>query len=211
MPFVFKSLILLLSIAVAWGADKDEPFRPMPASSYPAKQIQGKVTVAAQQFETDDQARAAFGKLNPYNYGILPVLVVIENGGAQTLVLDGIRAEYHRPDRRKIESTPAGEVAYLGGGKRPDVVVGGPMPSPIPRLPKRKNPLRSDLIPLRAFSVKMLPPGESGSGFFYFQTGHHKGATLYLTGIREARTGKDLFYFEVPLPAPSEPPPALRK
>ena len=43
--------------------------------------------------------------------------------------------------------------------------------------------------------------GQSANGFFYFQTAHRQGARLYLTGIREAATGKELFYFEIPLDA----------
>jgi hypothetical protein len=45
----------------------------------------------------------------------------------------------------------------------------------------------------------MLPPGQAASGFFYFQAAHREGAKLYLTGIRQASTGTELFYFEVPL------------
>jgi hypothetical protein len=44
----------------------------------------------------------------------------------------------------------------------------------------------------------MLPPGESANGFFYFQAIHEPGAMLYITGIRNAATGQELFYFEVP-------------
>ena len=52
---------------------------------------------------------------------------------------------------------------------------------------------------MRAWAAKMLPPGESGHGFFYFRTGHRPGAKLYVTGLMDAATGKDLFYFETPL------------
>ena len=45
----------------------------------------------------------------------------------------------------------------------------------------------------------MLPPGESANGFFYFQAIPESGATLYITGIRNAATGQELFYFELPL------------
>ena len=33
----------------------------------------------------------------------------------------------------------------------------------------------------------------------YFQVEHRSGAILYVTGIEEAGSGKDLFYFELPL------------
>ena len=45
----------------------------------------------------------------------------------------------------------------------------------------------------------MLPAGQSASGFFYFRTGLQRGATIYLNGLTEAATGKELFYFEIPL------------
>jgi hypothetical protein len=47
----------------------------------------------------------------------------------------------------------------------------------------------------------MLPPGESAHGFLYFQTGHTRAASLYITGITEAQTSQELFYMEVPLGA----------
>ena len=51
----------------------------------------------------------------------------------------------------------------------------------------------------RAFAAKMLPPHQSAHGFFYFNTAHFRASQLYITGIREAATGKELFYYEIPL------------
>jgi hypothetical protein len=45
----------------------------------------------------------------------------------------------------------------------------------------------------------MLPAGQAASGFFYFQTELQPGATVYISGMREASTGKEIFYFETPL------------
>jgi hypothetical protein len=45
----------------------------------------------------------------------------------------------------------------------------------------------------------MIPPGQSAGGFFYFQTGYRPGAKVYLSGITEAGSGRDLLYFEFPL------------
>jgi hypothetical protein len=45
----------------------------------------------------------------------------------------------------------------------------------------------------------MLPAHESANGFFYFQARMLPGAHLYLTGIQQAASGKDVFYFEIPL------------
>ena len=76
------------------------------------------------------------------------------------------------------------------------------MPGPPETLPKvigHKNPLDIGEIEARAFSAEMLPPGQSASGFFYFQTGYQRGSSLYLSGLREAESGKELLYFEIPL------------
>ena len=51
----------------------------------------------------------------------------------------------------------------------------------------------------RAMSAKILPPGESASGFFYFQTIMQPGSMIYLNGLYEAASGKEIFYFELPL------------
>jgi hypothetical protein len=73
-----------------------------------------------------------------------------------------------------------------------------PNPLPIPRRTK-KNPLSAFEIEGRAFAAKMLLPGETAHGFFYFQTRHRIGSHLYLSGLREAASGTELFFFEIPL------------
>jgi hypothetical protein len=87
-------------------------------------------------------------------------------------------------------------VPFVEPPKRP--TFGGPQ---IPGITnrKKKNPLQTPEIETRAFSAKMLPPGESAYGFFYFRTLHKSGANIYVTGMREASSGKDLFYFDFPL------------
>jgi hypothetical protein len=66
-------------------------------------------------------------------------------------------------------------------------------------LKPKKNPLAEWEIEGRAFSAQMLPPGQSASGFVYFQADLVKGATIYLSGIAEAATGTEILYFELPL------------
>ena len=50
-----------------------------------------------------------------------------------------------------------------------------------------------------AFAADTLPPGNSASGFFYFQAESQPQATIYLSGITEAGSGRALLYFEVPV------------
>jgi hypothetical protein len=197
MPFIFNRLALFFSIAAAFAADKDATFRAAPAASYSHHQTNSTVTIGVDPYSTVDKAKTAFGKLNPYERGLLPVLVVIQNDGDKAIRLDTLEAVYVGPNRDRVEATPASEVRYLQGPRRPDVVVG---PVGTPKIGRsKKNPFDTWEIEGRAFSAKMLPSGQSASGFFYFQTGLQRGASLYLSGLREAGSGKELFYYEIPL------------
>ncbi len=167
-------------------------------SSFQVRQTIDHVTVAARPFLSDTDVRSAFGKLNPNDQGVLPILVLIANDSDQTLSFDTLRVELLTPDRRRVEATPAADLKYLSGPPKPDMTP-GPIPGRSPRLSRRQNPLTAWEIEGRAFSARMLPARESASGFFYFQTRFRGGSTLFVTGIRHASTGKELFYFELPL------------
>ena len=195
MPFVFKSLALFLSIAAAFAADKDRPFHIGPVEGYANRQTQAGVIVAAEPYATEEKMKDAFGKVNPYQYGILPVLVVIKNEGSKAIRLDRIKAAYTGASGRDhVEATPASEIRYLNGPRRPNVMTG---PTGAPKISKRKNPLDAWEIEGRAFSARMLPPGQTASGFFYFQTGLQRNAKVSVSGLTEADSGQELFYFEV--------------
>ncbi len=194
------ALMVLLSIAAASAADKDKPFKPGPASSYPNHQTMDKITIAAIPYVTEEQEKSAFGKAEPYKHGVLPVLVVMQNDTGKTLRLD-LRAEYVDPGGRHVEATPPSDVIYIDSNvKRPKMPGTSPYPNPFPRKPKG-GPLNTWEIEGRAFAPKLLPPGENAYGFFYFQTQNIPGSKLYLTGIKDAQSGKDYFYFEVPFEA----------
>ena len=193
------ALVILISRAL-YAQKKDVArFAPGPASSFHSKQTNDNVTVAAEAYDTDELAQTAFGKLNPYQYGVLPILVIIQNDTGQALRLENLTVELIDAANRHVEATPASEVQYINGPSRPSATAGtGGAPLPIPHK-KHKNPLGAWEIEGRAFAPKMLPPQESANGFFYFQARILPGAHLYLTGIQQAASGKELFYFEVPL------------
>jgi hypothetical protein len=197
MPFVFKRLFLFLSIAAAFAADKEsEKFEARPAAEYKARQTISKVTIGTQAFVSDDEARPPFGKNNPYKYGILPILVVVQNDGAQAISLEGLKVEYVTADHSRIFATPAKDVRFVNSGQKPNVTIGPTGP----KLGKqKKNPLADWEIEGRAFAAKMLPAGQSASGFFYFQTGFMRSSTLQVSGLKDAKSGEELFYYEIPL------------
>lgn len=194
-----KSLLLFLSITAGlWADKKDAPFRPEPADAFAARQTIQGLTIGVQPFDDSEEAKTAFGKLNPYEHGVLPVLVVMKNDGKETVRFDRMQVMYVAPRGRKVDATPAADVLYLKAGGRPKVS-NSPIPTGAPRIKISKNPLKNDVIIERGFAAKMLPPGDSAHGFFYFQTGHSRGTSLYVSGITEAGSGKELFFFEIPL------------
>jgi hypothetical protein len=198
MPFIFKRLALLLSITAGLAADKETgTFRPAPAATYEHHQTNDAVTIGVEPYHTPEKQKTAFGKLDLYQHGVLPVLVVVQNDGTETLRLEGLKAEYLGPTGNHVEATPAGDVRYLNGPNRPTTLP-GPPGSPLPRGIK-KNPLNAWEVEGRAFAAKMLPPGQTASGFFYFQTGLQRGSKIYLSGLSGAVSGKALFYYEIPL------------
>jgi hypothetical protein len=186
--------IVVASVSALWGLDKGKPFKPEPASTYEQKQTISGVTIAAKAYDEEELAKTAFGKVNPYEHGVLPVLVVMQNDSKQTIKLDPMQVQF-LDGRNKVDATPAAELPYLRSPKRPNMH-GTPLPG-LGRKPK--NPLAAPEFEQRAFAAKMLPPGESAHGFFYFQTGLRKGDRIYLTGLTEAASGKELFFFEIPL------------
>ena len=194
-----KSLLLFPIITAGlWADKKDAPFRPEPADAFVTKQTIQGLTIAVQPFDDPEEAKTAFGKLNPYEHGVLPVLVVMKNNGKGTVRFDTMQVMYVAPRGRKVDATPPADVLYLKAGGRPKVS-NSPIPTGVPRIKISKNPLKNEVIIERAFSAKMLPPGDAAHGFFYFQTGHSRGTSLYVSGVTEAGSGKELFFFEIPL------------
>jgi hypothetical protein len=198
MPFVFKRLALLfLSISACVAADKETPFKAGPAASYPSHQSNAQITIGADAYVTLEKVKTAFGKVDPNQFGVLPVLVVIQNDSDKAIRLDRLKVEYVGANHEHVDATPAREVRYLKGPDRPNVMTG---PTGTPKVLKgKKNPLDAWEIEGRSFSAEILPPGQSASGFFYFQTALQHGSTVYINGLYEAATSKELFYFELPL------------
>jgi len=193
------SIAAVLAPNKAWPAGKDQPkFTPGPAASYESHQTSEKITIGVAAYVSDEENRPVFGKHNPYTYGVLPVLVVIQNDGNKTIRVDPLELVLVSPNHDRVDPTPAKDVRFLTGPSRPSTAP-SPIPTGMPKIGGHKNPLDTWEIEGRAFAAKMLPPGQSASGFVYFQSGFQRGSSLYLSGLREADSGKELLYFEIPL------------
>jgi hypothetical protein len=200
MALTGKSLIVLPAVVIACAipvlaGGKERPkFEPGPASNYETRLTISNITIAAVPFVRQSQVEQAFGKLDPNRQGVLPVLVIIQNDTNQTIALDRIKVGLVTVDHDRVDATPAADLKYLAGPNQPKVYS-----SPIPGMSGKKNPLAAWEIEGRAFSARMLASRESANGFFYFRAPYRGGSTLYVTGLREASSGKELFYFDIPL------------
>ena len=185
--------VVLLAVAFA---GENRPFRAGQASEY-AHQQSENVTVGAKPFTAEEAIGAAFGKKIDFpRYGVVPVLVVVENKRDKALDLRGLEVSLVATDGRHAAAVaPEDLISLATAGKHPSQ---NPARYPVP-LPKKKNPFNTPEIVERAFSAKMLPPGDSASGFFYFEASPESGDKVYLNGMKDARSGEELLYFEFPL------------
>src|SRR5207244_440035 len=150
-------------------AADNPPFRAAPAASYPHRQVQGTVTIGVDPYNAGEKVKAAFGKLDLYQYGILPVLVVIQNEGKQSIKLNALKAVYVGSGSNRVQATAAKDVRFLWGPNRPNTI---PTPTGGIGVAKgKKNPLDVWEVEGRSFAAQILEPGQTASGFFYFQTG----------------------------------------
>lgn len=192
-----KLLILPACVAFCFAADKDvAPFKPKPAAEYSNSTRQEGLRIAAEAYTSAEQTRPPFGKLNPNVHGVLPILVIMQNESKNVIKFDAMKVEYIDGQKNQLINIPATELPYLKAPERPTVKA-HPIPPIFQR--KKKNELTAIELDQRSWGAKMLPPGESANGFFYFQAVHEPGAKIYITGIRNAATGQELFYFEIPL------------
>jgi hypothetical protein len=189
--FVISSIALAVAAAVVGTSAEDKPFRAGAASAY-AHQTSEQVTIGAKSYDTQELTAEAFGKkADLLKYGVLAVLVVIENKRQKTLDLRNLEVNLVAADGRHAGPVSPEDIPFLG--KRSKTPTMNPVPNP---LPKKKNPLNAPQIVERAFAAKMLPPGDSTSGFFYFEARPEAGDKLYLNGLRDTPSGKEILYFE---------------
>ena len=191
-------MILSITIAAALTAlasDTDKPFRAGAANDY-AHQSSNQITIGAKSYDSEELTTEAFGKKTDLlKYGVLPVLVVVENKRDKAIDLRDIEVSLVATDGRYADPVSPEDIPFLASHtKRPAVKPYPPVP-----LPKKKNPLNTPEIVMRAFSAKVVPPGDSASGFFYFEARPEPGDKLYLNGVRDARTQEEIIYFEFPL------------
>ena len=195
----FRCLIASIALAAIAGSTEDQAFRVKPVAEY-AHQASEKVTVGAKAFDSEELTAEAFGKkADLLKFGVLPVLVVIENKRERAIDIQNIQVELVATDGRHGRPISPDDVLHLAEtGKKPPKLGAGPLPIP---MPKKRNPLNTPELVERAFSARVVPANDSVGGFFYFEAHPEAGDSLYVSGLRDARSGKELLYYEFPLAA----------
>lgn len=191
--FVTLSITLAVAGTVALGAG--DAWQVGKATDYP-NQSASKITIGAKPFATEADTEPVFGKKADFNkYGILPVLVVIENRRSRTLDLRDLEVTLVGRKGQHVDPLRPDEVAYIAlPAQRPTASPKLPFPTP-----KKKNPLNVPELTGRAFVSKLIPPGDSASGFFYFDAQAEPGMKLYLNRLKEQPSGEEILYFEFPI------------
>lgn len=193
---VLSSIAIAVCLAAAVFAAAREEFHVGAADSYAAHQASENVVAGAKVLSDPDDIAAAFGKKISFRqYGITPVLIVLQNNRKGAVDLRSIEVSLVAEDGRHVSALRPNEIAYRAGGKPPK---GNDIPSPIP-LPRHKSNITSSEITAHAFSADMLAPGDTASGFFYFSATPEPGDKIYINGLQDARTGHDIMYHEFDL------------
>lgn len=175
-----------------------------PASSYQARQASEGLTIGVEVYQGRNKIKQVFKKADLDKLGIVPVLVVMQNDNDHALQLDRMRVELITSDRQTLESLRAEDVVRSGRIQRPDLT---PRPSPIPGVGRGSRASRVSEEEFEVAQLEFVAPVVTARakthGFFYFRLGKGPdrltGAKLYINGIRSAKTGQDLLYFEIPL------------
>jgi hypothetical protein len=196
--FVIPSITLVLLFSMALSHAAPPAFQAGPAEDY-AHLKSEDVVIGAQPFDTPSLQEQAFGKkVELTKYGVLPVLIVIHNNRKTALDVRALEVNLVSEDGRHARALTSEELYALGSPHGRRSASGQQVPLPFP-LPKKKNQLTSENLSARTFAAEVLAPGDTASGFVYFEAQLERGDSIYLNGLREAGNRKQLLYFEFPL------------
>ncbi|MBI3698523.1 MAG: hypothetical protein HY238_27235 [Acidobacteria bacterium] len=179
--------ILLVAFATVWA---QEPR---------ARQTADKVTLAVEAYDSGEKVKQTFGKTDPAKLGVVPVLVVVINGSDRALQLSKMRVQLITSDGQTVDAVPPEDVLRTGRVTAPDLGKGPGLPG----IGRGRRAKEEPMISAKAFVAPAVQAGDRAQGFFYFRIVKNRipGSKVYIRGIRDARTGQELLYFEINLDA----------
>ncbi len=208
---LLAAIVAALAMAVANAGDKG--FNPPPAAdakTYPiheAHEDEG-VVVAIDPYDTPE--KTAIFKVKYRDIDFLPVRLIISNNGPKPLMLDDLKVEYITAHHDKLEPA-TNEDLFRRIGHPEKITNKSPVKLPIPGTHKPPSAIKKDAVEevdSALFVTVPVTPQSTSSGFLFFDVRDierpEAGAHIYVSGIRAGT--KELFYFDIPLEKPANPP-----
>lgn len=209
MRYLAAAVLLVLACAdLAWAGKEFQPPHANEAKTYPAHEAhpEEQVTVAIDPYDTP--AKTGIFKVDWQGHGYLPVFFVVTNDGDEPVSLQKMKVEWVTARRTKLQ--PASDAELARRLSQVKNLSTNTFPVPLPR----KNPERGltkearQEIDRAQFRALTVAPHSTQSGFLFFDVAGISqpiaGAHVYVEGLQNSQ-GKELFYFEIPLPPPSSP------
>lgn len=192
----------LAAILLAGALAGQEGFRSKTADRYRARQKQGDLVVAVKAFVTEKDQKSAFGKVRPYEVGVTPILLVVSNTGTDTFTLENLQVRLITSGREGLEPTRGEDLATIKPHGHQPTRRSIPGIPGLNRTRVKKGPLDRPEVTLNEFAAPIVAPKSTASGFLYYLTGNETDpleGSVYISGIVNLSTGRELFYFEIPL------------
>lgn len=205
MKLLIATLLLFLSGATLPAAEYEIKTVPvLPIESYPSRKTVGKVTIAADPYDTNEKSFTAFDVKGLNSRGYFPIHIIIKNDTSDFVTIR---------TRNIILITSSGEQLYTTPGTIvvDDVVKSG-LTLKVPMM-ESDDPNTTTKIgsPLSDFTSKELiiasmAPGTITDGFLFFFTPESKknlfaGSTLYIPKLEEEGTRNPIGPFTILLDA----------
>ncbi len=196
-------VIAFLALGEAFAADYIiKPVKVLPVESYPAREILGGVTVAADPYEKDEKSFTAFDIKDLNTRGYHPVHVVIQNGASVYVDLRTRNIVLVTGDGSTLYATSAALLVE-------DVFKGEFGDRSLKTRTENRGPSGKTGSPFIDFTTKelanrQLAPGEGTAGFLFFYIPGSKGvalagAKLVVPDVIDVSTRKPIGPFTIPL------------
>ena len=209
---VFLCCVLWFS-SVALGASGDSDKKKLvikKVEGYPSHQIAEGLAIAVQPYTSDQHCNLVFEYKGLVSKGVLPVLIVIENRGSETVQIRGedIYLTLHEEFERQVRPLELRQVVGKLEKKKKRSI---PLPFPRSLGVGGSGNKKLDQLQSRFFDMKLIPPSQNDYGFVYYDlSGKQMLATLknvYLPEITNVETREQLMFFEISLKTAVEPTP----
>jgi hypothetical protein len=177
-----------------------------PPSFYPSHWSQEELTIAADPYWEDEKIGQVFDLKDLLKRGILPIHVIIENGSAHPIAVNGRAIQLLDRHYGVFEAMTTEEVLSVLFARSPRR--SPPVNLPIP-LPKKTGPsagahqeIELDLEQNSLHSSR-IESGQTRGGFVFFhlprENTPQSGFRLYIPDIMDVATNKPELFFEIEL------------